>query len=226
MVPNNDGHGHDLDAMAAAITDNTRVVIVCNPNNPTGTSVRRDELAAFIDRVGTDVLIVLDEAYREFVTDADVPDGLTEFGDRPNVVVLRTFSKAWGLAGLRAGYLVGHPDVADAVRKVITPFSTNAVVQAAALAALKAEDEMKRRADVVVSERTRLTEEVRKLVPGVPDSQSNFVWLPLGEKALAFGKPCESRGVIVRPFPGDGVRVTVGTPEENDTFLKVAAEAL
>lgn len=225
-VPNNAGHGHDLDAMAAAVTGKTRVVIVCNPNNPTGTSVRRDELAAFIDRVGPDVLVVLDEAYREFVTDADVPDGLVEFGDRPNVVVLRTFSKAWGLAGLRAGYLVAQPDVADAVRKVVTPFSTNAVVQAAALAALKAEDEMERRAALVIAERTRLTEEVRKLFPDVPGSQSNFVWLPLGEKSVPFGKHCESRGVIVRPFPGDGVRVTVGTAEENDTFLKVAAEAV
>ncbi|GIG70291.1 histidinol-phosphate transaminase [Phytomonospora endophytica] len=225
-VPNDAGHGHDLEAMAAAVTDKTRVVIVCNPNNPTGTSVRRAELERFLDRVGTDVLVLLDEAYREFVTDAEVPDGLVEFGDRPNVVVVRTFSKAWGLAGLRAGYLVAHPDVADAVRKVVTPFSTNAVVQAAALAALKAQDEMERRAAQVIAERTRLTEEVRKLFPGVPDSQSNFVWLPLGERALAFGKHCESRGVIVRPFPGDGVRVTVGTPEENDTFLKVAAEAV
>lgn len=225
-VANTAEHGHDLDAMAAAVTDKTRVVIVCNPNNPTGTSVRRAELTAFLDRVGTDVLVVLDEAYREFVTDPEVPDGVEEYGDRPNVVVLRTFSKAWGLAGLRAGYLVGQPEVAEAVRKVVTPFSTNACVQAAALAALGAEDEMRRRADLVVAERARLTAEVRRLVPGVPDSQANFVWLPLGDDAVPFAKRCEARGVIVRPFAGDGVRVTVGTSEENDVFLKVAAEGV
>src|SRR6185369_16294149 len=122
-VPNTPEHGHDLDAMAAAITPRTRLVIVCNPNNPTGTPLRRAELDRFIDSVGSDVLVVLDEAYREFVTDPEVPDGLDAYGDRANVVVLRTMSKAWGLAGLRIGYLVGQPAVVQAVSKVITPFS-------------------------------------------------------------------------------------------------------
>jgi histidinol-phosphate aminotransferase len=230
-VPNTAGHAHDLPAMAAAVTDRTRLVFVCNPNNPTGTSVRRGELDRFLDDVPSDVLVVLDEAYREFVTDDEVPDALRVYGDRPNVVVLRTLSKAWGLAGLRVGFLVGQPEVASAVRKVVTPFSTSLVAQAAALAALDAEDEVRRRCAIVVSERDRVTEALRKLSVGklsldVPTSQANFVWLPLGDRAAAFGAACESRGVIVRAFPGDGVRVTIGTPEENDAFLAAAEYAL
>ena len=165
-VANTDDHGHDLPAMARAVTDRTRLVLVCNPNNPTGTAVRRAELDAFLDAVPADVLVVLDEAYREFVTDPGVPDGLVAYGDRPNVVVLRTLSKAWGLAGLRVGYLVAQPAVAAAVRKVITPFSTSGVAQAAALAALAADDEMARRAALVVSERDRVETAIRKVMPG------------------------------------------------------------
>jgi histidinol-phosphate aminotransferase len=225
-VPNTAGHGHDLPAMAAAISDRTRLVLVCNPNNPTGTAIRRPELDAFLDAVPENVLVVLDEAYREFVTDPDVPDGLAAYGDRPNVVVLRTLSKAWGLAGLRIGFLVGSPEVAAAVRKVVTPFSTSSAAQAAALAALRASDEMQRRAAAVVDERERLLSALRKTLPEVPESQANFVWLPLGERAVEFAAACERAGVIVRPFAGDGVRVTVGTPEENDVFLAAAEAAL
>jgi histidinol-phosphate aminotransferase len=225
-VPNTPGHGHDLQAMAEAITDRTRLAIVCNPNNPTGTSVRKADIDRFLDAVPSDVLVVLDEAYREFVTDDEVPDGLVTYGDRPNVVVLRTLSKAWGLAGLRIGFLVAQPEVAAAIRKVLTPFSTSLVAQAAALAALDAEDEVIRRCALVISERERVTEALRKLFPDVPASQANFVWLPLGDQAMAFGAACEKRGVIVRPFPGDGVRITIGTPEENDALLAAAEAAL
>jgi histidinol-phosphate aminotransferase len=225
-VPNAAGHGHDFPAMAAAITPKTKLVIVCTPNNPTGTPARRAELTEFLDSVGEEVLVVLDEAYREFVTDPDVPDGLTEFGDRPNVVVLRTLSKAWGLAGLRIGYLVAQPDVADAVRKVLTPFSINAAAQAGALAALDQDEEMRRRADLVIAERTRVYNALRDLGQDVPETQANFVWLPLRDDAMPFAQVCEASGVIVRPFAGDGVRVTIGTREENDAFLNAAEKAL
>jgi histidinol-phosphate aminotransferase len=225
-VPNTADHGHDLAAMAAAVTDRTRMILVCNPNNPTGTALRRPELDRFLAAVPDDVLVVLDEAYREFVTDPDVPDGLAAYADRPNVVVLRTLSKAWGLAGLRIGFLVAHPEVAAAVRKVVTPFSTSTAAQAGALAALAQEEEVRRRCALVVAERDRVSEALRKLMPDVPQSQSNFVWLPLGDRAAAFSTACEARGVIVRPFQGDGVRVTIGTPEENDAFLAVAENVL
>ncbi|GGK12664.1 putative phenylalanine aminotransferase [Pilimelia terevasa] len=224
-VPNTATHAHDLAAMAAAVTPQTRLVLLCNPNNPTGTALRRAEIDRFLDAVPADVLVVLDEAYREFVTDADVPDGLT-YADRPNVVVLRTLSKAWGLAGLRMGFLVAQPEVAGAIRKVVTPFSSSTTAQAAALAALGQADEMRRRCDLVIEERTRLADRVRVLLPEVPETQANFVWLPLGERSVEFARACEAEGVIVRPFAGDGVRVTVGTPAENDAFLKIADTVL
>lgn len=225
-VPNTVTHGHDLPAMAAAITDRTRLVIVCNPNNPTGTAVTRGELGRFLAAVPDDTLVLLDEAYREFVTDGDVPDGLAAFGDFPNVAVLRTLSKAWGLAGLRAGYLIAQPEVAEAVRKVLTPFSTNSLAQSAAVAALDQEAEVRRRCMLVAAERERVTEALRKLGQPVPPSQANFVWLPLGDGAAAFAAACERQGVIVRPFQGDGVRVTIGTSAENDAFLKAAETTL
>jgi histidinol-phosphate aminotransferase len=226
-VPNTHDHGHDLPAMAAAVTDRTRLIFVCNPNNPTGTALHTAELTAFLDAVPEDVLVVLDEAYREFVTDEDVPDGLATFGDRPNVCVLRTLSKAWGLAGLRIGYLAAAPEVAAAVRKVITPFSVSGLAQAAALAALQAETEMSRRAALVVAERERVAQAVRSVLPQVPPTQANFVWLPLaGDAATEFAAACEAGGVLVRPFAGDGVRVSIGTPDENDAFLAIATKVL
>ncbi|MFY1674790.1 histidinol-phosphate transaminase [Plantactinospora sp. WMMB334] len=237
-VPNDAGHGHDLAAMAAAVTDRTRLIFVCNPNNPTGTSLRRAELDRFLGTVPDDVLVVLDEAYREFVTDPEVPDGLVTYGDRPNVVVLRTLSKAWGLAGLRIGFLVGQPEVAATVRKVVTPFSASLAAQAGALAALAEADEMRRRCALVVAERDRMIEALRKRLPagpagaggagsgGVPESQANFVWLPLGDASVPFAQACEARGIIVRPFAGEGVRVTIGTPAENDAFLAAADSVL
>jgi histidinol-phosphate aminotransferase len=187
---------------------------------------RRAELDAFLDAVPESTLVVLDEAYREFVTDPEVPDGLAVYGDRPNVVVLRTLSKAWGLAGVRVGFLIAAPRVADVVRKVLTPFSTSALAQAAALAALDAADEVDRRVARVLAERERLLPALGKLVADIPETQANFFWLPLGEASARFGAACEERGVIVRPFAGDGVRVTIGTEPENDAFLAAAESAL
>jgi histidinol-phosphate aminotransferase len=225
-VANTGEHRHDLDAMAGAVTDRTKVVFVCSPNNPTGPAVTAEELDRFLHRVGPDVMVVLDEAYREFVRDPDVPDGLEVAAGRGNVVVLRTLSKAWGLAGIRVGWLAAEPEIAEAVRKVVVPFSVNHLAQSAALAALDAEEEMWRRVELVVAERARVLSAVREMSPSVPDSQANFIWLPLGEDAADFAARCEKGGVIVRPFAGDGVRVTIGTPAENDLFLSVARELL
>ena len=211
---------HDLDALAAAVDETTRVVLVCNPNNPTGTAVRRAELERFLDAVPDTTLVVLDEAYREFVTDPDVPDGLELMRGRPNVAVLRTFSKAWGLAGLRVGYLVAEdPAVADMVRRTHVPFSVSMLAQAAGVAALASEDEVRERCAAVVAERARLTAALRERGLAVADSQANFVWLPLGERAAGVAAALEARAVITRPFAGDGVRITVGTPEEDDVLL-------
>jgi histidinol-phosphate aminotransferase len=211
---------HDLEALAAAIDDTTRLVFVCNPNNPTGTAVCRAELEKFVDAVPEQTLIVLDEAYREFVTDPDVPDGLEIMRGRPNVAVLRTFSKAWGLAGIRVGYLIAEdPAVAEAITKTHVPFSVSMLAQAAAVAALASEDEVRARCAAVVAERDRLTAGLRQRGIEVADSQANFVWLPVGEQTAALAAALEARAVITRPFAGEGIRVTVGTPEEDDVFL-------
>lgn len=219
---------YDLDAMAAALTPRTRLVFVCNPNNPTGTAVGRRLLERFLDAVPADTLVVYDEAYREFVRDPQVPDGV-ELADRwPNVVVLRTFSKAYGLAGMRVGYAVGTPEVADALRKTCVPFSVSTVAQAAAVASLEPASErlLAERVDDVVAERARVAEKLAGMGLDVPASQANFVWLPLQGRAVPFAAACERRGAIVRPFADDGVRVTIGAPEENDVFLSVVEAAL
>jgi histidinol-phosphate aminotransferase len=230
LVPGTPGGAadtHDLDGLAAAIDDTTRVVFVCNPNNPTGTAVRRPELERFLDAVPAQTLVVLDEAYREFVTDPDVPDGVELMRGRPNVAVLRTFSKAWGLAGLRVGYLLAEdPAVADAVRRTQVPFSVSSLAQAAAVAALASEPEVRERCAAVATERARLTGALRERGLPVADSQANFVWLPLGERAAEVAAALEARAVITRPFAGEGVRVTVGIPEEDDVFLAALDDVL
>jgi histidinol-phosphate aminotransferase len=216
---------HDLDAMAERVTGKTRLIFVCNPNNPTGTTVERDALVAFLHQVPEDVVVALDEAYREYVTDVSVPAGLTLLGEHPNLVVLRTFSKAYGLAGLRVGYAItSDPAIATALRQTQVPFAVTSVAQAAALASLQPEAEaqlLQRVAEVVV-ERDRVHAELVAMGYAVPSTQANFVWVPLGDATSAWGAACEERGVIVRAFAGHGARVTISTPEENDRFLDAA----
>ena len=221
-VPLTRDHALDLDAMAAAITPSTRLVFVCTPNNPTGTLIRRAELTRFIDAVPANVMVVLDEAYWEFVDDPDAPDGLDLARERDNVAVLRTFSKAYGLAGLRVGYAVAPERVATALNKVYVPFSVNHIGQAAAIASLDAEAELMARVDVIKQERVRVRDELLAMGYDVPETQANFVWLPLGERTAAFNEHCLSHKVIVRAFAGDGARVTVSTADENDVFLAAA----
>jgi histidinol-phosphate aminotransferase len=215
------GQALDLEGMLAAITDRTRLIFVANPNNPTGTSLRTAELTDFLDRVPENVLVVLDEAYREFVTDPDVPDGCT-FLDRENVAVMRTFSKAYALAGIRLGYLVASRDVAAGVRKVSIPFSVNRIAQAAGIAAMVATPELLSRCADVCEERTRVHAALVEMGYDVPSSQANFLWLPLGDRTTAFNEHCLDQKVVIRAFAGDGVRATVGLPAENDAFLAAA----
>jgi histidinol-phosphate aminotransferase len=213
---------HDLTAMGDAIGDRTGMVFVCNPNNPTGTTVRRRELEAFFDRVPESCLIVLDEAYHEYVRDPEVPNGLDLYAHRPNLVVLRTFSKAYGLAGLRVGFMVAPAPIAEQVRKTYLPFSVNSVAQAAAIASLEAEDELLGRVESTVKERGRVYAALTAQGWTVAPTEANFVWLRLGEDTTAFAAACHAAGVSVRPFAGEGARVSIGSPEENDAFLVVA----
>ncbi|MFG2224760.1 histidinol-phosphate transaminase [Streptomyces sp. NPDC048644] len=224
QVPLTSDEVHDLDAMLAAITDRTRLIFVCNPNNPTGTVVRRAELEAFLDRVPGDVLVVLDEAYREFIRDAEVPDGVELYRDRPNVCVLRTFSKAYGLAGLRVGFAVAHAPVAAALRKTAVPFGVSQLAQEAAVASLRSEAALLERVDALVAERSRVVDALAGQGWTVPETQANFVWLRLGDRTTDFAAACERAGVVVRPFAGEGVRVTIGESAAMDLFLQAAEE--
>ncbi|MGV9825086.1 histidinol-phosphate transaminase [Gordonia sp. NPDC003429] len=217
---------YDLAAMADAITEHTRLIFVCNPNNPTGTVVDADDLRAFLQRVPDDIVVALDEAYYEYMrpTSSQRYDAMQLRVEFPNLVVLRTFSKAYGLAGLRVGYAVADPAVIVALGKAHVPFSVNSVAQAAAVASLRAGDELLTRTEDVVSERTRVTERLRAAGYRVPDSQANFVWIDLGEKTLDFAAASIEAGVVIRPFAGDGVRVTVTDIGENDVFLAFAED--
>jgi histidinol-phosphate aminotransferase len=222
-VPLAPGGRHDLAAMAAAVTERTRLVLVCTPNNPTGPAVHTEELERFLDAIPRDVLVVIDEAYVEFVTDPRVPDSLAVLRARPNVAVLRTFSKAYGLAGLRVGYAVAAPEVAAALRKTAVPFGVSLVAQEAAVASLAAYDELAVRVAALVAERTRVVDALRAQGWDIPDSQANFVWLELGERTLDFAAMAEQAGLVVRPFAGSGARCTIAEPESVDLLLDVCA---
>ncbi|APT91699.1 aminotransferase [Corynebacterium phocae] len=201
----------DLDAMADAITEHTRLVFVCNPNNPTGTVVTKDEFAQFMERVPTDVVVALDEAYFEYVRTPDTPIATQLHGHYPNLVGLRTFSKAYGLAGARVGYAFGPANIIEAMAQVAVPFSVNSLAQAGALAALEAQDELRARTDETVAQRGIVSEEL-KTAP----SQANFVWLPGAPAQLA--TELSNNGVMVRSFP-EGIRVTVTTAEETQKLI-------
>jgi histidinol-phosphate aminotransferase len=217
---------HDLTAMAVAITTSTRLIFICTPNNPTGTGIRADELEWFLDQVPGDCLVAIDEAYVQYVRDPHAPDAVALYRDRPNVTVLRTFSKAYGLAGLRVGFLIGPEPVAAAARKTMLTFAVNAVAQAAAVASLAAEGELLDRVELVVAERDRVRSELIGMGWNVAPTEANFVWLRLGPDTLDFASACASAGIAIRPFPGEGARVTIGEKEANDAFLEVAAAYL
>ncbi len=221
QVPLTSNARHDLPAMLDALTEATKVVVVCTPNNPTGPVVHRDEVVELIEAVPPHIVVVIDEAYREFVTDSESVDGLELARDRDNVVVLRTFSKAYGLAGLRIGYAVAPVELAEAIRKCSLPFGVSQLAQVAAVASLEAESELLARVDRLVTERERVVTTLREQGWDVPSAQGNFVWLPLGDETSAFAETCDAGGVSVRPFPGEGARVSIGEPEANDVLLGV-----
>ncbi|PZE29349.1 histidinol-phosphate transaminase [Curtobacterium sp. MCLR17_055] len=222
QVPNRADGGHDLDAMAAAVTERTRMVLVCSPNNPTGPIVTAAEFDAFMAAVPQSVLVVLDEAYAEFVTDEAAVHGHPLLAAHPNLVVLRTFSKAYGLAGLRVGYALGPDYVLDAVRACAIPLSVTAQGQAAALASLEREAELLERVTEIATLRDRIVVELRAQGWDVPDAQGNFLWLPTGERTSTAAAAFEDAGIIVRAFPPEGIRISIGEHEAVETLLQTA----
>ena len=230
MVPLTTDYVHDLDAMAAQVNDLTRLVLVCNPNNPTSTHLTAAEIGAFLERVPPDVLVILDEAYIEFQTVEDPDTSLDLLRDFKNLVILRTFSKAYGLAGLRVGYALGSEEFRAAVDRVRQPFSVNKLAQAAATEALKHQDNVAERVGWNTVERLWMEEELRELGLDVADSQANFCWVSLGEHPERDVVAALTRaGVAVRPggaLGGAGhLRVTFGTRAENERFIEAMRDA-
>jgi histidinol-phosphate aminotransferase len=230
-VPLAGGDVHDLDAMAAEVTAATQLLLVCNPNNPTGTHIPAAQIGAFCERVPAHVTIVLDEAYVEFQTDDDPDASLDLLADFPNLVVLRTFSKCYGLAGLRVGYAIGSATFRAAVDAVRQPFSVNALAQAAGAEAILHQDDVLSRVEGTIAERLRVEEALRGIGLQTADTQANFSWIDLGEAEEAdVVAGLAEREIAVRPGtplgdPGH-IRVSYGTPAENDRFLRVLSEIL
>jgi histidinol-phosphate aminotransferase len=232
---------HDLPAMAAAITDKTKVILVCSPNNPTGPIVTRADFEQFLSQVPSEVLVVLDEAYVEFVRDPLAADGLVLLPQYPNLLTLRTLSKSYGLAGLRVGYAIGNRSVIAGVRATATPFGVNHLAQVAAVASLQptAERVLAARVAAIVAERTRVVTVLRRQGWQIPDAQGNFVFLPLGSRTAEVAQAAKAAGLLVRPFIGagaatsgnnddanqlaeEGIRVTIADGESNNHFLRFA----
>lgn len=217
---------HDLEAMLAAITEKTKVLMLCTPNNPTGPSMSTEQVEDFLARVPEDVVVAIDEAYREFHDPATVLGTAGIFRRHGNVVLLRTFSKLQGLAGLRIGYAVAHPRLARALGQVTVPFGAGAPAQAAALASLapEAAEELERRAEQIRSERSRVMAGLREQGWELPAGQGNFVYFPLGERSGEFAEFADARGLVLRAYGTDGVRATIAEEEANDRLLAIAGE--
>ncbi|APX32888.1 aminotransferase [Brachybacterium sp. P6-10-X1] len=224
QVPLTGAFEHDLEAMAGAVTERTRLIILCTPNNPTGPSLSTEQIEEFLDRVPEDVVVAIDEAYREFHDPATVAGTAGIFRRHGNVVLLRTFSKLQGLAGLRIGHAVAHPRLARALSQVTVPFGSSLPAQAAALTSLRGEvqEELAGRAAWIRDERSRVTAALSEQGWRLPDSQGNFVFFPLGEDSAAFAAFADERGLVLRAYGSDGVRATIAEQEANDLLIKVA----
>lgn len=228
QVPNLPNGAHDLDAMAAAVTDRTRLILVCTPNNPTGPAVTESQIRSFLAKVPATVPVVIDEAYFEFCAASSIPEGeepplngLDIYRDYPNVIILRTFSKAQGLAGLRVGYSISHPQITRHLRVAATPFAVSALAERAAVASIEHQEAVMARVSHIVAERERVTARLRELGYEFPSTYANFVWLPLGERTGEFVDLMNRNALSVRAFGSEGVRVSIGEVEANDRFLSL-----
>ena len=223
QVPLREDGTHDLDAMAAAVTERTRVILLCTPNNPTGPALTAAQVETFLASVPSDVIVVIDEAYEDFVRDPEAVNGIDMYRRHPNVVVLRTFSKGAGLAGLRVGYSVSRPAVTQHLRVAAVPFAVSQLAETAAVVSLRHHGELVERIQGLVQERSRVVEGLRELGWQIPEAQGNFVWLALGENTPEFAVLAEQQALAVRAFGTEGVRVTIGEEEANTRFLALCA---
>ena len=226
QVPLTPDATHDLDAMADAITDRTRVILVCTPNNPTSTIVTAAQFTAFMAKVPETVLVILDEAYFEFVTDPHAVSGLAELESYPNLVVLRTYSKAFGLAGLRVGWAIGASYILDAARSAQIPLSVTEPAQRAAIAALDIEAELLAGVDDLIERRSRVFAGLVAQGWTVPEPHGNFVWLAAGDETTAVAAMLEDDGIVGRVFAGDGIRISIGEEGSVERLLRSAARVV
>ncbi len=217
---------HDLDAMADRITERTRLIFIANPNNPTGTMNTKEELDRFLARVPDHVLVCVDEAYFEYVTRADYPDAIDSVREGKNVLSLRTFSKIYGLAGLRTGYGVTRPEIAAMMNKVRQPFNTNTLGQVGALAALSDRKHVERSVTMNNEGKQLLYREFDRLGVKYTPTETNFILFETAKEGKDLYAGLLKKGVIVRPMGGSRVRVTIGLPEENRRFVAELEEAL
>ena len=222
QVPLRPDETHDLEAMRNAITPRTRVIFICSPNNPTGQIVDPAELEEFIANVPSEIVIVLDEAYVEYVPHEKRAESIRLYREKPNVVVLRTFSKAYGLAGLRVGFAISQEPISNALRKTALPFGVSSIAQAAAIASIEAESELLERVKSVVAERDRVARELKEMGYQLNPSYANFIWMRLSNDTEAMYQALEQAGLSVRPFPGEGLRISIGETEANNRFIEVA----
>lgn len=223
-------YGHDLQAMAAAITDKTRIVFVTNPNNPTGTWNSKAELETFLQAVPERVIVLLDEAYFEFVQEADYPSGIDYLAQYPNLVVTRTFSKAYGLASLRVGFGVSHADIADLMNRVRPPFNVDTFAQAAAVATLNDAEYVAKSIQTNNDGYAYLTSEFEKLGLAYIPSVANFISFEVAVESQALFTGLLAKGVIIRPVASyqmpQHLRVSIGTQQENERFIQALSEVL
>ena len=224
-VPLNQEFVHDLDAMAAAVTDRTRLVMLCNPNNPTGTSVGAEAFNRFVEALSPDVILAVDEAYFEFVRRPDFPDAISLLSKRPGTLVLRTFSKIYGLAGIRIGFGICDEEFASYLERARHPFNVNRLAEVAALAALDDEDHVRRTLELNEAGIVYLTAEFGKMGIETWPTDANFILARTGRDVF---DALLKKGVIVRPMNGFGltehVRISIGLPEENERLIKAVAE--
>jgi histidinol-phosphate aminotransferase len=212
-------YAHDLDAMAAAITPKTHMIFISNPNNPTGTINRKDEFDRLMERVTGDILVVLDEAYHEYVTDSEYADSMKYLHSEKNVLILRTFSKIYGLAGMRFGYGIAKKEILLDMNRLREPFNTNSMAQKAAIAALSDTAHVERSRNVNEEGKKYLYRELDAMGVAYVPTEANFIYIPLDDSAVVNDNLLRL-GVIVRPMGPEAIRVTIGLPEENRRFIE------
>lgn len=211
---------HDLDAMAKGVTQNTKMLFIANPNNPTGTINKREEFDRLMNRIPDGVLVVVDEAYYEYITDAEYADSMKHFRAGRDILILRTFSKIYGLAGIRIGYGIAREDIIVEINKLRPPFNTNSLAQIAAVYALKDESHVKYSREINEQGKRYLYKELDSVGMNYVPTEANFIYLPLGEDSHVLYNELLRHGVIVRPVGLQEIRVTIGLPEENKRFIE------